>query len=93
MVHVPVLLDLVCVVVHVLDLVVLVQEKVYSRARPESREGREFRVLGSKMRRPADSEFPGGNRDREAGNSIEANVTCDNIIAAISQPREESKQR
>ena len=35
-----------------------------------AREGREFRVLGSKMRRPADSEFPGGNRDREAGNPL-----------------------
>ena len=37
-----------------------------------AREGREFRVLGSKMRRPADSEFPGGNRDREAGNPLNA---------------------
>ena len=33
----------------------------YSRARPESREGRKFRGLGSKMRRPADSEFPERN--------------------------------
>ena len=36
-------------------------EKVYSRARPESREGRKFRGLGSKMRRSADSEFPERN--------------------------------
>ena len=47
------------------------KEKVYSRARsrPESREGREFRGLGSKMS-PRIPKFPKGTRNRLAGNPL-----------------------